>query len=94
MRYGLRIIKNLFDYGHSFMEEVKQSTGTDLYNFAVGFPLIFLLLIFEGFWGNQRVQYYFYAYRSVRFLSYLTLILLIALFGVLVSQSSFIYFQF
>ncbi|WP_210419402.1 MBOAT family protein [Pedobacter sp. KBS0701] len=88
------IIKNLFDYGHSFIAEVKQSTGTDLYNFAVGFPLIFLLLIFEGFWGNRKVQYYFYAYRSVRFLSYLTLILLIAMFGVLVSQSSFIYFQF
>ncbi|WP_316844664.1 MBOAT family O-acyltransferase [Pedobacter psychrodurus] len=88
------IIKNLFDYGHSFIAEVRQSTGTDLYNFAVGFPLIFLLLIFEGFWGTQKVQYYFYAYRSVRFLSYLTLIMLIAMFGVLVSQSSFIYFQF
>ncbi|WP_244950705.1 MBOAT family O-acyltransferase [Pedobacter suwonensis] len=88
------IIKNLFDYGHSFIAEIRQSTGADLYNFAVGFPLILLLLIFEGFWGNQRVQYYFYAYQSVRFLSYLTLILLIALFGVLVSQSSFIYFQF
>jgi alginate O-acetyltransferase complex protein AlgI len=88
------IIANLFDYRHSFISEVNQSTGTDLYNFAVGFPLIFLLLIFEGFWGNQRVQYYFHTYRSVRFLSYLTLILLIAMFGVLVSQSSFIYFQF
>jgi len=88
------IIANLFDYSHSFIAEVRQSTGTDLYNFAVGFPLIFLLLIFEGFWGKQRVQHYFYAYRSVRFLCYLTLIMLIAMFGVLVSQSSFIYFQF
>jgi alginate O-acetyltransferase complex protein AlgI len=88
------IIRNMFDFSHSVVAEVKQSTGANIYNFAVGFPLIILLLVFEKFWGYQKVQYYFHTYQSVRFGCYITLILLLAFFGVFVSQSSFIYFQF
>jgi len=88
------IIKNLFDFSHSLAAEVRQSTGANLYNFAVGFPLILLLLIFEKFWGFTKVQYYFTKYQYVRMACYVALILLIALFGVLAEQSSFIYFQF
>jgi D-alanyl-lipoteichoic acid acyltransferase DltB (MBOAT superfamily) len=88
------IIHNLFDWSHSVMAEIRQLNGANLYNFALGFPLIALLLIFEKGWEQQRVQYYFHRYTAVRFACYISLILLIALFGVLVSQSSFIYFQF
>ncbi|WP_208112299.1 MBOAT family O-acyltransferase [Pedobacter metabolipauper] len=88
------IIRNLFDFSHSFTAEIKQMTGADIYNFAIGIPLILLLVIFEKGWEFEFVQKNFYTYRPVRFACYISLILLIALFGVLVSQSSFIYFQF
>lgn len=88
------IIKNIFDFNHSFVSEIKQMTGADMYNFAVGIPLILLLIIFEKGWELSFVQTYFNNYRVFRFTCYISLIVLIALFGVLVSQSSFIYFQF
>lgn len=88
------IIKNLFDFSHSLSSEVRQSTGANLYNFAVGFPLIITLLLFEKFWGFRKIQNYFRQYQYIRFACYIVLILFIALFGVLTEQSSFIYFQF
>jgi D-alanyl-lipoteichoic acid acyltransferase DltB (MBOAT superfamily) len=88
------IIHHLFDWSHSFAGEIRQLNGANIYNFAVGFPLILLLLLFEKGWEFKPVQLYFHKYTAVRFACYISLILLIALFGVLVSQSSFIYFQF
>ncbi|MHA4895123.1 MBOAT family O-acyltransferase [Pedobacter sp. PWIIR3] len=88
------IIKNLFDFNHSFLAEIKQMTGADMYNMAVGIPLIILLILFEKGWELPVAQRYFNGFRPFRFACYLTLIVLIALFGVFVSQSSFIYFQF
>ena len=88
------IIRHLFDFNHSFLAEVKQMTGADMYNLALGIPLIILLIAFEKGWELKFVQKYFHQYVAFRFACYFTLILLIALFGVLVAQSSFIYFQF
>ncbi|MEJ2880820.1 MBOAT family O-acyltransferase [Pedobacter sp. GR22-6] len=88
------IIRHLFDFNHSFLAEVKQMTGADMYNLALGIPLIILLIAFEKGWELKFVQKYFHQYVAFRFACYFTLILLIALLGVLVAQSSFIYFQF
>lgn len=91
---SVTIIKNLFDFNHGLIAELKQMTGADQYNFAVGIPLIILLIVFEKGWEFPKVQQYFKNYVLVRYVCYFTLILLIALLGVFVSQSSFIYFQF
>ena len=88
------IITNMFDFSHSFIAEIKQMPGADIYNFAVGIPLIILLVSFERGWELSIVQKWFAENEYFRFCCYLLLIVLIALFGVLVSQSSFIYFQF
>lgn len=91
---SVTIIKNLFDFNHGLIAELKQMTGADQYNFAVGIPLIILLVVFEKGWEFPKVQRYFKNYVFVRYACYFTLIMLIALLGVFVSQSSFIYFQF
>lgn len=88
------IIKNMFNFSHSFIAEIRQMPGADIYNFAVGIPLIILLVSFERGWELPIVQKWFAENEYFRFCCYLLLIVLIALFGVLVSQSSFIYFQF
>lgn len=88
------IIRNLFDFSHSFLGEIRQMTGADMYNLAVGIPLIILLIAFERGWELDITKTYFKKYALVRFSCYISLIILIALFGVFVSQSSFIYFQF
>lgn len=88
------IIRNLFDFRHSFIDEIKQMTGADQYNFALGIPLIVLLILFEKGWEIPKTQHLFYTSIIFRYLCYLVLIILIAMFGVFVSQSSFIYFQF
>jgi alginate O-acetyltransferase complex protein AlgI len=88
------IIRNLFDFGHSFIGEIKQMTGADQYNFALGIPLIILLILFEKGWEMPKIQHVFYTNVAARYACYLMLIILVAFFGVLVSQSSFIYFQF
>ena len=88
------IIRQLFDWSHPLTAEIRQLNGANLYNFAIGFPLILLLLLFEKGWETSIVQQYFHRSVAVRFASYIVLFLLIALFGVFISQSSFIYFQF
>ncbi|MES2826841.1 MAG: MBOAT family O-acyltransferase [Bacteroidota bacterium] len=88
------IIRNIFDFTHPFIAEIRQMTGADMYNFAVGIPLIILLIIFEKGWEFPVIQRNFSVSRPFRFACYLSLIVLIAFFGVFISQSSFIYFQF
>lgn len=88
------IISNIFTTSYSFIGEVRSLNTMTLYNLALGFPLIILLLLLEKGWGMSFVRGYFYSHKPFRFACYVSLIAIIALFGVFVNQSSFIYFQF
>ncbi|RXK81813.1 MBOAT family O-acyltransferase [Filimonas effusa] len=88
------VIRNMFDWSIPLWNEIKQLNGANIYNFAVGFPLIILLLLFEKGWEAAWAQRLFHGSVIMRFGCYLVLFLLIALFGVFISQGSFIYFQF
>lgn len=88
------IIRQMFDWSHSFRAEIAGLNGSNMYNLALGFPLILCLLIFEKLAEWPRAIGWFHQSIAIRYFCYITLILFIAMFGVLVSQSSFIYFQF
>ncbi|RDC65404.1 MBOAT family O-acyltransferase [Adhaeribacter pallidiroseus] len=88
------LINNMFSFDYSFLKEMKGLSGVNLYNLAVGFPLIILLLLLEKSQEFNWAQNLFYSSKPLRYACYISLIVLIAFFGVLVEQSSFIYFQF
>lgn len=88
------IIQNMFQIDSSFLEEVKYLNAANLYNLALGIPLILLLLFIEKSWQLNFIKNIFYHSRLTRYACYATLIIVIAMLGVFVEQSSFIYFQF
>jgi len=88
------VIGNLFDFKHSFLSEIGHLNGSNMYNLALGIPLILLLILFERGSEVSNLQNYFKSSVVFRYTCYIFLIVLIAFFGVFVDQSSFIYFQF
>ncbi|WP_187261807.1 MBOAT family O-acyltransferase [Pontibacter beigongshangensis] len=94
MQEAFTLIGNMFNFSYNFLDEVSALNGANQYNLAVGFPLIMLLLLLEKGQELRLVQHYFHSYKPVRFACYISLIVLIAFFGVFVAQSNFIYFQF
>jgi D-alanyl-lipoteichoic acid acyltransferase DltB (MBOAT superfamily) len=88
------LINNMFSFNHSFLNEIKSLSGVNFYNLALGFPLIAVLLLLEKSQQFDWVQNLFYSHKPFRYTCYVSLVVSIAFFGVLVKQSSFIYFQF
>jgi D-alanyl-lipoteichoic acid acyltransferase DltB (MBOAT superfamily) len=88
------IIRNSFNFQGELLGQIKGLESTALLNFLLGFPLIFLLLLFENMQQNEKLKEIFMTRNVVRYATYITLLVLIALFGVFLDQSSFIYFQF
>ena len=88
------ILGNMFDFSGTPFGQIKGLETTALLNFLLGFPLIFLLLLFENWQQNEKLKTLFLTRSTIRYATYLTLLILIALFGVFLDQSSFIYFQF
>ncbi|MBC8112070.1 MAG: MBOAT family protein [Verrucomicrobia bacterium] len=88
------VIKNMFVFNSDWFNEIRNLEATAFLNFLLGFPLIALLLTLETWEQNERLQNLFVSNKTVRYLSYIMLCVIIAFFGVFVNQGSFIYFQF
>lgn len=88
------LIENMFVFDVSFVQQVRHLNAANLYNLLLGVPLIILLLMFERGWQLDFIKNSYYRSKPLRYASYMVLVILIAMFGVFVDQSSFIYFQF
>lgn len=88
------IIQNLFVMDTSFLQEIKVLNASNLYNLALGFPLIILLVLIEKSWNISFFQNLFNTSKPFRYACYVSVVIIISLCGVFVEQSSFIYFQF
>lgn len=91
---ALILINHSIDFSHPFLGEIKGLEMSYLYNLAIGFPLIILLLIIESGMKNSYFVDVFHQKQWFRYGCYVLLCLLVAMFGVFVEQSDFIYFQF
>lgn len=88
------IIQNLIVFDTSFLQEIKVLNASNLYNLALGFPLIILLVLIEKSWNISFFQNLFNTSKPFRYACYVSIVIIISLCGVFVDQSSFIYFQF
>lgn len=91
---AITLIKHSVNFSTPFIAQIKSLEMTQLYNLAIGFPIIIILLTIESWMQNPKYKVWFEQNRYLRWSSYLCLCLLIAVFGVFVEQSDFIYFQF
>nr|WP_305067254.1 MBOAT family O-acyltransferase [Mangrovivirga halotolerans] len=91
---AIDIIDNMLNWNANIIGEIKRIETKELYNLAIGIPLIILLLIIEMMMQWKTTISLFHKLRWVRWASYIFLLIIIALFGVFVDPSDFIYFQF